>query len=63
MRLEQEGLIYICLEKEEEVVKQVTSDRYGRGKHTIRDGIDIEISQRSVAQILKKNGYKKVKAS
>ena len=51
----------ISLEKQLEIVAKVTTDRYGREKSTAEIAEEVEVSQSSVARILKKYGFKKVK--
>ena len=51
----------INLEKQSEIIAKVTTDRYGRGKSTTEIAREIEVSQSTVARVLKKSGYKKMK--
>ena len=51
----------ISLEKYDNVIAKVTKDRFGREKSTRYIASELQISQQSLARILKKHGYQKVK--
>ncbi len=53
----------ISLEKQLEIVSQVIKDQYRREKSTVEIAAKIEVSQSLITQILKKQGYKKVKST
>lgn len=49
------------MEKQSEIIAKVTTDRYGREKSTAEIAGEVQVSQSTVARVLKKSGYKKVK--
>lgn len=51
----------ISLEKQQKLVAKLTTNWYGREKSIAKIVGEVEVFQSSVAQILKKHGYKKVK--
>lgn len=51
----------ISLEKQSEIIAKVTTDCYRREKSTAEIAGEVEVSQSTVARVLKKSGYKKVK--
>lgn len=51
----------INLKKELEIITKVITDRYRQKKSTAKINGEVEVSQSTIAHILKKSGYKKVK--
>lgn len=51
----------ISLEKELEIVAKITIDWYKRKKSIPKIAGEVQVSQRLVPRIFKKNGYQKVK--
>lgn len=51
----------ISLEKKEKVIFKIIMDCYSREKNIVNIIVEVQISQRSVIYILKKERYKKVK--